>query len=124
MLFKLSREFICFIHAKIPDQNKKKILEDMDWEDWNNIWIYAELTGEVGFAQQGVTYFAFNGKVAQCKNYHSFYGKVCPVCGEPVAVEYTRIVGFYTPTKTYSKERKAEFKLREWMPLNEKGANA
>ena len=27
-------------------------------------------------AQQGVTYFAFNGKVAQCKNYHSFYGKV------------------------------------------------
>lgn len=52
MLFKLSREFVCFIHAKIPDQNKKKILEDMDWEDWNNIWIYAELTGEVGFAQQ------------------------------------------------------------------------
>ena len=75
-------------------------------------------------AAQGVTYFAFNGKVSQCKNYHSFYGKVCPVCGEPVETEYTRIVGFYTPTKTYSKERKAEFKLREWMPLNEKGANA
>ena len=75
-------------------------------------------------AQQGVTYFAFNGKVAQCKNYHSFYGKVCPVCGEPVETEYTRIVGFYTPTKTYSKARKAEFNLREWMPLNEKGADA
>lgn len=75
-------------------------------------------------AQQGVTYFAFNGKVAQCKNYHSFYGKVCPVCGEPVETEYTRIVGFYTPTKTYSKERKAEFNLREWMPLNDKGAEA
>lgn len=44
-------------------------------------------------AQQGVTYFAFNGKVAQCKNYHSFYGKVCPVCGEPVETEYTRVVG-------------------------------
>ena len=75
-------------------------------------------------AQQGVTYFAFNGKVAQCKNYHSFYGKVCPVCGEPVATEYTRIVGFYTPTKSYSNARKAEFNLREWMPLNEKGAEA
>ena len=75
-------------------------------------------------AEQGVTYFAFNGKVSQCKNYHSFYGKVCPVCGEPVEIEYTRIVGFYTPTKTYSKERRAEFKLREWMPLNEKGADA
>ena len=30
----------------------------------------------------------------------------------------------YTPTKTYSKERKAEFNLREWMSLDEKGANA
>lgn len=85
---------------------------DQAWEMLN--WV----------AQQGVTYFAFNGKVAQCKNYHSFYGKVCPICGEPVETEYTRIVGFYTPTKTYSKERKAEFNLREWMPLNEKGANA
>ena len=75
-------------------------------------------------AQQGVTYFAFNGKVAQCKNFHSFYGKICPICGEPVETEYTRIVGFYTPTKTYSKARKAEFNLREWMPLNEKGAEA
>ena len=75
-------------------------------------------------AAQGVTYFAFNGKVAQCKNYHSFYGKICPVCGEPVETEYTRIVGFYTPTKTYSKERKAEFKLREWLPLDEEGASA
>ena len=85
---------------------------DQAWEMLN--WV----------AAQGVSYFAFNGKVAQCKNYHSFYGKVCPVCGEPVETEYTRIVGFYTPTKTYSKERKAEFKLREWMPLNEKGADA
>ena len=75
-------------------------------------------------AQQGVTYFAFNGKVAQCKNYHSFYGKICPVCGEPVENEYTRIVGFYTPVRSYSETRKAEFKLREWMPLNDKGTEA
>lgn len=70
-------------------------------------------------AQQGVTYFAFNGKVAQCKNYHSFYGKTCPVCGEPVETEYTRVVGFYTPTRSYSKQRKAEFNLRQWDNLNE-----
>ena len=70
-------------------------------------------------AQQGVTYFAFNGKVAQCKNYHSFYDKVCPVCGEPVETEYTRVVGFYTPTRSYSKQRKAEFNLRQWDNLNE-----
>lgn len=44
-------------------------------------------------AEQGVTYFAFNGKVAQCKNHHSYYGDVCPMCGEPTAFEYTRVVG-------------------------------
>ena len=75
-------------------------------------------------AQQGVTYFAFNGKVSQCANHHSFYGDVCPECGEPTATEYTRTVGFYTPTNSWSKERKAEYQLREWMPLNEKGEKA
>lgn len=71
-------------------------------------------------AQQGVTYFAFNGKVSQCKNYHSFYGDKCPECGEPKYLEYTRTVGFYTPTKTWSEKRLEEFSLREWMPLNDK----
>lgn len=71
-------------------------------------------------AQQGVTYFAFNGKVSQCKNHHSFYGDKCPECGEPKYLEYTRTVGFYTPTKTWSEKRLEEFSLREWMPLNDK----
>jgi len=75
-------------------------------------------------AQQGVTYFAFNGKVSQCEEQHSFYGKVCPHCGKPSVVEYTRVVGFYTPINSWSKERSAEYKLREWMPLNEKAENA
>lgn len=72
-------------------------------------------------ASQGVTYFAFNGKVSQCENYHSFYGSKCPQCGAPTKYEYTRTVGFYTRTATWSPERKKEYKLREWMPLNEKG---
>lgn len=71
-------------------------------------------------ADQGVTYFAFNTRIQACKHNHAFYGKVCPVCGEPVETEYTRIVGFYTPVKTYSKERKAEFKLRQWEDVNAK----
>lgn len=65
-------------------------------------------------ADQGVTYFAFNTKIQACKHNHAFYGKICPVCGEPVDTEFTRIVGFYTPVKTYSQERKAEFKMRKW----------
>ena len=69
-------------------------------------------------ADQGVTYFAFNTKIQACKNNHAFYGTKCPVCGEPVDTEFSRIVGFFTPVKTYSKERKAEFELREWDDIN------
>lgn len=65
-------------------------------------------------ADQGLTYFAFNTKIQACEHNHAFYGKKCPICGGDVATEYTRIVGFYTPIKSWSKERKAEFKLRQW----------
>lgn len=66
----------------------------------------------------GVTYFAFNTKIQACEKNHAFFGSVCPECGRPVHTEYTRIVGFYTPIKTYSKERKAEFEMREWESIN------
>lgn len=69
-------------------------------------------------ADQGVTYFAFNTKIQACKNNHAFYGSICPECGEPVETEFTRIVGFYTPVRTYSKERKAEFEMRRWGDIN------
>ena len=70
-------------------------------------------------ADQGLTYFAFNTKIQACKKNHAFYGTKCPVCGGDVATEYTRIVGFYTPIKTWSKERKKEFKMRQWEHINE-----
>lgn len=69
-------------------------------------------------ADQGVTYYAFNTKIQACEDNHAFYGTTCPVCGKPVDSEYTRIVGFYTNVKTYSKERKNEFKMRRWEPMN------
>ena len=69
-------------------------------------------------ADQGVTYFAFNTKIQACKKNHAFFGKVCPICGGEVETEYSRIVGFYTPVATYSKERKAEYKMREWEDVN------
>ena len=65
-------------------------------------------------ADQGLTYFAFNTKIQACAKNHAFYGTKCPICGGDVATEYTRIVGFYTPIKSWSKERKEEFKLRQW----------
>lgn len=69
-------------------------------------------------ADQGVTYFAFNNRIQACKNNHAFFGTKCPECGEPVETEYTRIVGFYVPVKTYSSERKAEYKMRKWENIN------
>ena len=69
-------------------------------------------------ADQGLTYFAFNTKIQACEHNHAFYGTKCPICGGDVATEYTRIVGFYTPIKSWSKERKAEFKLRQWEHIN------
>ena len=69
-------------------------------------------------SDHGVTYFAFNTKIQACEDNHAFYGTTCPVCGKPIATEYTRIVGFYTPIKTWSKERTKEYGLRKWEPVN------
>lgn len=66
-------------------------------------------------ALTGVIYFAFNTRINACKNNHGFVGTdICPVCGEPVADTYQRIVGFFEPTRTYSKDRQREFSTRRW----------
>ena len=69
-------------------------------------------------AQSGVKYFAFTGKINACKTNHAFYGDICPICGGPVDTVYSRIVGFFTPIRSYSKPRLAEWKLREWHNIN------
>lgn len=69
-------------------------------------------------ADAGVEYFAFNLKISACEKNHGFYGDTCPQCGGKVVTTYQRIVGFLVPEKTYSKERKAEFKLRDWFDIN------
>lgn len=86
---------------------------DAPFDSFDKAW---KMTNYI--ADQGVTYFAFNTKIQACKNNHAFYGTKCPVCGKPVDTEFTRIVGFYTPVKTYSKERKAEFEMRKWGDIN------
>ena len=70
-------------------------------------------------ADQGVTYFAFNTKIQACEDNHAFYGTTCPICGKPIATEYTRIVGFYTPIKTWSVHRKSEYNMRRWEKVND-----
>lgn len=67
---------ICHINHESPIKNFEQA-----WKLLNDI------------ADTGLTYFAFNTKIQACKNNHAFFGKICPVCGEPVDTEYTRIVG-------------------------------
>ena len=72
-------------------------------------------------ADAGVNYFAFNLRISACDNNHGFFGDTCPECGHPVETTYQRIVGFLTPTKTYSEARKKEFNMRDWFDLNNIG---
>ena len=66
-------------------------------------------------ALNDVIYFAFNTRINACKSHHGFVGTDhCPVCGEPVYDTYQRVVGFLTPSKSYSKERFKEFNMRKW----------
>lgn len=76
---------------------------DMAWEMLNYI------------ASQGVIYFCYNTKINVCKNHHGFVDSdICPECGEKACDTYQRVVGFLTPSKSYSKERFREFSAREW----------
>lgn len=85
---------------------------DAPIEDFDTAWNLLNY-----IADAGVQYFAFNLRISACKHNHGFYGKTCPICGEPVETTYQRIVGFLVPTKTYSKERKAEFSMRTWFDV-------
>lgn len=74
-------------------------------------------------AKNGVIYFAFTTKISVCKDKHAFIGtNTCPKCGKPVADQYARVVGFYTPVSSYQKIRKREFNHRRWYDvLNKDG---
>lgn len=74
-------------------------------------------------ADEGVTYFAFCLRISTCKHNHAFFGSICPECGEPVETTWQRIVGFLTPLTTYSKERKSEFGMRDWLSLDRMSEN-
>ena len=86
---------------------------DAPFKDFDTAW---EVLNRV--ADAGVTYFAFNLRISACENNHGFYGETCPLCGKSKVTTYQRIVGFLTPERTYSKERKEEFHMRDWFDLN------
>lgn len=92
---------------------------DTPFNDFDTAWNMLNYISDMG-----VPYFAFNTRISACENNHGFYGDICPICSKPKVTTYQRIVGFLVAEKTYSKARKEEFKLRDWMDLNDtKGVN-
>lgn len=59
-------------------------------------------------AKEGVVYFAINYNLQRCAYGHMSVGrnKLCPVCGNDIVDNFTRVVGFLTNTKNWSKERR------------------
>lgn len=98
----------CIAHIDIENRFPN---EDAAWDMLNYV------------AKQGVIYFAFTTKINVCEDKHAFIGtKECPHCGKPVADQYARVVGFYTPVSGYQRIRKSEFNQRKWYDvLNKDG---
>lgn len=69
----------CIAHINIENRFQN---EESAWEMLNYV------------ASQGVIYFAFTTKISVCKDKHAFIGEShCPICGEPIADTYARVVG-------------------------------
>ena len=56
----------------------------------------------------GCEHFALNSVWAECEKGHMTFGKVdkCPVCGEKIVNYYTRIIGYFSPVKSWNKTRR------------------
>lgn len=98
----------CIAHIDIENRFAN---EDEAWDMLNYV------------AEHGVIYFAFTTKISVCEDRHAFIGsKNCPTCGKPVADQFARVVGFYTPVSSYQNIRKKEFNHRRWYDvLNKDG---
>lgn len=69
----------CIAHINIENRFPN---EDTAWDMLNYV------------ASQGVIYFAFTTKISVCQHKHAFISEnKCPVCGEPIADTYARVVG-------------------------------
>ncbi len=70
--------------------------------------------------KSGVKYFAVNYFFNICTNKHYTVNTkdVCEICNKPIIDKMTRIVGFFVPISSWSKERRIEFEDRKKYELN------
>jgi len=118
------------LRAETPLNERIKLAGLFDHKCGGGNILHVNVESQLGFdksweminyiAKNKVVYFAFTTKLKVCKNSHTFVGSsTCPECGLPADKEYQRIVGYYTPTKSWSKDRKIESSERKWYELNE-----
>lgn len=68
-------------------------------------------------ARKGVVYWAVNFLINRCANGHMTVGgkDACPECGAAITDSFTRIVGYLTNTRNWSKTRReVDFPNRTW----------
>lgn len=72
-------------------------------------------------ALSGVIYFAFNPKIPVCSHNHASHpgAQKCERCGEEIKDWWSRIVGFFRPTSSFSKEKKNEYAGKHWLDYQE-----
>lgn len=67
-----------------------------------------------GLAKKGVKYFSYISLIDICDQDHSFFGGICPICGEPSTSKGVKIVGYLVKRDSYKKERKQELSERKF----------
>lgn len=72
----------------------------------------------VGLAKKGVKYFSYISLVNICKNDHSFFSNICPICGEECITQGIKIVGYLIKQNSFASERKQELEERKFYNLN------
>ena len=71
-----------------------------------------------GLVKKGVKYFSYISLIDICENDHSFFGDVCPICGEKSVTKGIKIVGYLVKMNSFKKERKQELGERKFYDLN------
>lgn len=105
----------CILDEKCGGGQISHINVEGDFNNFDQAWKILNY-----LAKNKVIYSCFNKKISVCKNEHGYIGEgSCPTCGEPKYDEFTRIVGFLTPSKSYSQERFEEFNNRKWYSIKE-----
>lgn len=65
-------------------------------------------------AKKGVKYYSKISLIDICKNDHSFFGSICPICETPSVSKGIKIVGYMVKQDSYKSERKEELKQRQF----------